>query len=194
MVNKVLKINPMNPKAYYLKGFIYLDLNDTINAVSSLQTAIEVDPNHYDSYIALGNIWADLKPDFSESYYNNALDINPESIEALYNMGLLFQNEERYIEAYPVYDRIISIDSTAYFAYYNKGYILLVSDSSYTEAINEFEYSLHFYPYYYQAFYNIGLCYENLGELEAAEENYRKALEIEPQFEPAAFGLSRILE
>lgn len=194
MVNKALKINPMNPSAYYLKGFIYLDSRDTATAVSSFQTAIEVDPNHYDSYIILGKIWLTENPEYAESYYNQALEIQPESIEALYNMGILLQGQERYRETYPVYNRIIELDSSAYFAYYNKGYVLLVSDSSYTGAIDEFENSLRFYPYYHQAFYNIGLCYENLGDEKAAEVNYRKALDIDPQFDPAANGLSRLLE
>lgn len=194
MVNKALKIDPMNPKAYYLKGLIYLDSKDTSTAVSSFQTAIEVDPEHYDSYIALGNVWLDRDPAFSESYYNQALEIRPESVEALYSMGVLLQKEERYVETYPIYNKILSIDSSAYFAYYNKGYVLLVSDSSYKEAITEFEYSLLYYPYYHQAYYNIGLCFENLGDYGAAEKNYRKALEIDNQYEPAAFGLSRILE
>jgi tetratricopeptide (TPR) repeat protein len=194
MVNKALKINPMNASAYYLKGFIYLDARDTTTAISSFQTAIEVDPDHYDSYVILGKIYSVLDPDFSETYYTQAIDLQPQSIEALYNMGVLLQGQERYAESYPIYDRIIEIDSTAYFAYYNKGYVLLVSDSSYTKAIEEFESSLRFYPYYHQAYCNIGLCYENLGEYDEAVKNYKKALEINPQFEPAARGLSRILE
>lgn len=194
MVNKALRINQMNPTSYYLKGFIYLDAGDTAIAVSSFQTAIEVDPKHYDSYIMLGKIWAEVKPEFSETYYDQALELEPESVEALYNKGVLLQNQDRYSESYQIYDRIISIDSSAYFAYYNKGYVLLVSDSSYTEAIQYFERSLLYYPYYHQAYYNIGLCYENLGEFELSEKNYKKSLEIDPQFDPAAKGLSRILE
>jgi tetratricopeptide (TPR) repeat protein len=194
MVNKALRINPMNASAYYLKGFIYLDSRDTTTAVSSFQTAIEVDPDHYDSYIMLGKIYSTSKPEFSESYYDQAIEIEPNSIEALYNKGVLLQDQERYIETYPIYDRIIEIDSAAYFAYYNKGYVLLVSDSSYEKAIDEFKMSLRYYPYYHQAYCNIGLCYENLGDYKAAEDNYRKSLEINPQFEPAAQGLSRILE
>lgn len=192
MVNKALRLNPMNPSSYYLKGFIYLDGGDTATAVSSFQTAIEVDPEHYDSYVMLGKIWAKANPEYSENYYDQALRIQPTSIEALYNKGMLFQNEERYIEAYAIYDEIIAIDSASYFAYYNKGYMLLVSDSTYEGAIQEFEKSLQYYPYYIQAYYNIGLCYENLEDIESAEKNYKKALEIDPQYDAAARGLSRI--
>lgn len=194
MVNKALKINPMNASGYYLKGFIYLDARDTATAISSFQTAIEVDPDHYDSYIMLGKIYSVKDPEFSETYYEQAIALEPNSIEALYNMGVLLQDQERYLETYPIYDKIIAIDSAAYFAYYNKGYVLLVSDSSYEKAIDEFNLSLRYYPYYHQAYCNIGLCYENLGDYKAAEESYRKALDIDPQFEPAAKGLSRVLE
>ena len=194
MVNRALKLNPMNADAYFLKGFIYLDGKDTTTALSSFQTAIEVNPSHFDSYIVLGKIWAYANFDYAEAYYNQALDLDPESVEALYNIGLLYQNYEIYNKAYSVYDKIISVDSAAYFAYYNKGYVLLTSDSSYTEAIDLFEEALVYYPYYHQAYYNIGLCYENLDELSLAEENYKKALEINPQFDLAAMGLSRILE
>lgn len=194
MVNKALRINPMNPVAYYLKGFIYLDVNDSATAVSSFQTAIEVDPNYYDAYIILGKVWANSNPEIAETYYDQAIALQEDNIEALYNKGVLYQDNDRYLDCYPVYDKIISIDSTAYFAYYNKGYVLLVSDSSYSEAIQQFERALVFYPYYHQAYYNIGLCYENMGELKLAEENYRKSLEINPQFDLAARGLSRILE
>jgi tetratricopeptide (TPR) repeat protein len=194
MVNRALKLNTMNSEAYYLKGFIYLDSKDTSTAISSFQTAIEVDPSHFDSYIILGNIWSETNFEYAESYYKQALKIAPESIEALYNIGILYQYFNKYDEAYPVYDEILTIDSAAYFAYYNKGFIMLVSDSSYSGAINMFEKSLVYYPYYHQAYYNIGLCYENMEEYKLAEENYKKALEINPQFDLAARGLSRLLE
>jgi len=194
MVNKALKLNSMNANAYYLKGIIYLDGNDTATALSSFQTAIEVDPSHFDSYIILGKIWSTENYEYSESYYNQALLIDTASVEALYNIGLLYQSYDGYDEAFTIYDRIISIDSAAYFAYYNKGYVLLISDSSYTEAIDLFKKAIVYYPYYHQAYYNIGLCYENLEDLTLAEENYKKALEINPQFDLAARGLSRILD
>jgi tetratricopeptide (TPR) repeat protein len=194
MVNEALRIEPMNPEGYYLKGFIYLDKSDTSLAISSFRTAIEVDPDHYNSYIMLGKLYDTKEHDFAGDYYDNALRIRPNSIEALYNKGMFLQRVEKYEEAYAIYDKIIELDSAAYFAYYNRGYIMLVSDSSYSSAIKEFEISLVYYPYYFQALYNIGLCYENLGDYEQAEEYYKKSLDINPQYNLAANGLSRLLE
>ncbi|RLD25880.1 MAG: hypothetical protein DRI54_03975 [Bacteroidetes bacterium] len=194
MVNKALKVDPNYAEGYYLKGFIYLDGGDTVKSISSFRTAVEVDPDHYNSYIMLGKLYASEKHEYAGDYYDNALRIRPNSIEALYNKGIYLQSIEEYDEAYLLYDQIIELDSASYFAYYNRGYMMLISDSSYSGAIKEFEKSLKFYPYYTQAFYNIGLCYENQGNYEKAEEYYRKALEIDPQFDLAAHGISRLLE
>ena len=194
MLDRVLKIDPMNADAYFNKGFVFLDLGDTAKAVSSYRTAIEVNPDHYDSYIMLGLLYAKAGKDYAGEFYLHALDLRPKSVEALYNYGMFLQEQERYEEAYSYYDRIIENDSSAYFAYYNRGYIMLISDSSYTGAIKEFEKALEYYPYYYQALYNIGLCYENLGDFKKAEEYYQRSLEINPQYDLAARGMSRIKE
>lgn len=194
MVNKALKIDPNYAEAYYLKGFIYLDGGDTTKAISSFRTAVEVNSDHYDSYIMLGKLYASEKHEYARNYYDNALRIRPNSIEALYNKGIYLQSIEEYDEAYLIYDQIIDQDSSSYFAYYNRGYIMLISDSSYSGAIEEFEKSLKFYPYYFEAFYNIGLCYENQGNYKKAEEYYKKSLKINPQYDLAAFGLSRLME
>jgi len=194
MVNKALKIDPMNPEGYYLKGFLYLDQKDTSLAISSFRTATEVDPDYYKAYILLGNLYASKNHEFARDYYDNALRIRPNSIEALYDKAIYLQGIEKYDEAFPIYDKIIELDSVSYFAYYNRGYMLLTSDSTYSGAIREFEKALVYYPNYFQAFYNIGLCYENMGDYEQAEVYYKKSLEIYPQFDLAAKGLSRLLE
>jgi tetratricopeptide (TPR) repeat protein len=194
MVNKALKVEPMNADGYFLKGFIYLNGGDTATAISSFRTAVEVNSDHYNSYIMLGKLYASEKHEYAGDYYDNALRIRPNSIEALYNKGVYLQSIEEYDEAYLLYDQIIELDSSSYFAYYNRGYMMLISDSSYSGAIEEFEKSLKYYPYYFEAFYNIGLCYENQGDYEKAAEYYKKSLEINPQYDLAAFGLSRLLE
>jgi len=194
MVNKALKIDPMNPNGYHIKGFIYLDAGDTTKAVSSFRTAIEVNPDFYESYVMLGKIFASKNHSFAGNYYDQALRIKPHSIEALYDKGVYLQDIENYTEAYSIYDTIIAVDSTSYFAYYNRGYIMLVSDSSYNGAIREFEKSIKYYPYYYQAYYNIGLCYENMDDYDKAREYYQKSLDLNKQYDLAAKGLGRLLK
>ena len=48
-LNEALKVDIHSATAYRLKGFNYKYAGDTVNAVSSFQTAIEQDPNDYDS-------------------------------------------------------------------------------------------------------------------------------------------------
>ena len=89
--NEVLKIDKNTAKAYFIKGFAYKETGDTSRALSSFQTSVEIDADYYDAYIQLGNIETARKHRIALQYYNNALQLQPGSTEALYNRGLLFQ-------------------------------------------------------------------------------------------------------
>lgn len=56
-------------------------------------------------------------------YYNNALRLQPNSTEALYNRGLLFQNMGELDKALEDYNSILKIDNRYADAHYNMGYI-----------------------------------------------------------------------
>jgi tetratricopeptide (TPR) repeat protein len=45
-----------------------------------------------------------------------------------------------------------------------------------------------------QAFYDLALCYENIGDLQKAEENYLRALEIQPKYYIFVGGYAEFLE
>ena len=57
-------------------------------AESSYQTAIEMDANYYAAMIQLGWIYAQQQNDLAITYYDAALEIYPESMEAIRNKGL----------------------------------------------------------------------------------------------------------
>ena len=89
--NEALMINKNLAKAYFIKGFAYKEIADTSKALSSFQTAVEIQSDYYDAYIQLGNIEAARKHKIALQYYNNAIRLQPKSTEALYDRGLLFQ-------------------------------------------------------------------------------------------------------
>jgi tetratricopeptide (TPR) repeat protein len=195
-LNEALKIDVYNATAYRLKGFNYKYLGDTTNAVSSFQTAVEQDPKDYDSYLQLGLLYSTIGHAVALDYYNNALKVRPTSVEALYAKGLFLQTIDRSREALNTYATILEVTENRYFdAWYNMGYVYLVQLQSYDSAAYSFSQAIRQGPQgYAQAFYNRGLSYEKLGEMKKAEADYREALRINPQYDLAALGLSRILE
>lgn len=197
-INDALKINETLPYAYYLKGRLYKETGDTTLACSSYQTAVEVDPTYYDAYIEVGLLYYQKKHDLAKEYFQSAIELKPRLIEPWYNLAMFYQetgfrNNDNYNKAFACYDSIISIDANFAAAYFNKGYINLEYLQNYQEGINQFTKAIDYFPNYFQAYYNRGLCYESLDQPKLAEQDYRAALRIQPQYTEAAKSLSRVL-
>lgn len=192
-LNEALKVDVHNATAYRLKGFNYKYGGDTMNAVSSFQTAIEQDPNDYDSYMQLGLLFSiPLKP-IALDYYDNALKVRPNSMEALYAKGMHLQQIGESRKALAIYNQMIGLNAAFFNAHYNKGYIYLEQLSIFDSAASAFTDAIANGPKdYFQAVYNRGLASERMGDPKKAENDYRLALSMNPQFDPAAQGLSRL--
>ena len=183
--NEALKIDRNIAKAYFIKGFAYKETGDTSKAISSFQTSVEIQSDYYDAYIQLGNIEAARKHKIALQYYNNALRLQPNSTEALYNRGLLFQNMGELDKAVIDYMFILKIDSRYADAHYNLGYIDLAYLKNYKSAITHFTDAIRVNSQYAEAFYNRGVALELSGDAKSAEKDYRQALSIVPTFQLA---------
>ena len=183
--NEALKIDRNIAKAYFIKGFAYKETGDTSKAISSFQTAVEIQSDYYDAYIQLGNIEAARKHKIALQYYNNALRLQPNSTEALYNRGLLFQNMGELDKAIIDYTFILKIDNRYADAHYNLGYIDLAYLKNYKSAITHFTDAIRVNSQYAEAFYNRGVALELSGDSKSAEKDYRQALSIVPTFKLA---------
>lgn len=198
-LNMALQANPYLAEAYFMKGIVYRSeftktgVEENLNrAISSFQTAIEQEPDYYSAYIELGVLYDQVDDEQALDYYNSALDIFPESLEAWYNKGMYFQNRGRVDEALACYQELHKIDSTWASPYYNEGYIHLIMTEQLDSAIYYFEKSVELDPNYFQAYNNMGLAYEKLGDFENARLNYTKAIEINPDFQLAKDNLNTL--
>ncbi|MBL4651459.1 MAG: tetratricopeptide repeat protein [Flavobacteriales bacterium] len=192
-INNALRVDVYHPKAYFQKGMTYKYLGDTASAVSSFQTAIEQNSEYYEAHIQLGVIYASINDPMAEAYYNNALQIRPTSLEAIYNKSLFLQNTERYEKAVEGYKLMTKISPSSYAAYYNMGYIKLTVDQDLDSALYLFNKVIAINHVYYPAYYNIGLCHEQKGDFAKAKVNYQATLKLQPDYDLAALGLSRVL-
>ena len=195
----LLEYNPYYADAYFMKGMIYQsDYYKTgrqeswDRAVSSYQTAVEQDPNYYSAYVALGVMHDQVNSDLALEYYNAALEVYPESIEAWYNIGWFYQKRGDIDNAQATYRRLNQIDSTYAEGYYNQGYIQLINIGNVDSAIFFFDKAVYFDPEYYKAYNNLGLCYEKKKDYNEARKYYQKAIEIYPDFQLAKDNLNAL--
>ena len=198
-LNKALMINPYLSEPYFMKGMIYRsDFYKTGReesweiAVSSFQTAVEQDPNYYSAFVQLGVMYDEIGDSSALEYYESALTIYPESIEAWYNKGMYYQTRGKIEDALNCYRALHTIDSTWADPYYNEGYIYLLMDENLDSAIYYFEQATHWDPTFFQAFNNLGLAYEKKKDLTNAKYYYSKAVEINPDFKLAKENLNRL--
>ena len=99
-INDVLKQDPLNHEGYWMKGMIYQEQGNASNAKSSFQTAVEVEPDFFDGYIALGLTYAQENDTLAIGYYTTAMELNPRSVEAKYNLAYFLQEHRPITRSY----------------------------------------------------------------------------------------------
>ena len=192
-LDTVLQKDAKNTKALLMKGFNLKEKHDTAAAVNTFRQAIEVDPKFYEAQMQLGIIMYAQNNKLCVDYFNNALNIKPNSEEAMYGLALWYQDHSDYNKAIQLYTDIIQINPKNKDAYFNLGYIHHEYLKVYHEAIKHYTKAIEVDPNFSQAYYNRGMCYEYLGNVPAAKDDYTKALELRHNdYPPAKEGLERV--
>ncbi len=190
--DNALRIDKTNAKAYFLKGFMFKETGDTARAVSSFQTAVEQTPGYFDAYIQLGNLLALKKNSIALNYYDHALQLKKNNPEALYGMAMYYQENDSIDTAEKLYQKILETSPDYKDALFNLGYIQLVYRLNYKNAVEYFNAVCRLDTGDVRAFYNRGLSFEQMKKKDAAEADFRKALQLSPDYELAQEGLKRL--
>jgi tetratricopeptide (TPR) repeat protein len=195
MLNDIKPINDDLAQIYFIQGLIALETNDSLGAVKNFQVTIEKDPAYYAAYMQAGKVYSAQSNDIAIQYFKSAIELEPVSYEAHYELGIYYQNHGYLDEAHQEYETISSqIDSTQPYPYYNRGYIEMVYKQNYSKAVEWFSKAISKKADYAEAWYNRGFSHELDGKLSNAREDYKKAMEIQPNFPLAIKGLNRIAE
>merc|ERR1712194_533058 len=119
---------------------------------------------------------------------------NPYSKHAWYNLGILYDRQEKYEKAIDCYEFAVAIDDQYSSAFFNMGsawMVLKSFDKAVQQFIYVFEIEEHKDPYLLQS---IGHCYFELNNYSLALKNYHKGIKIEPLLHEAWYGVGLILE
>lgn len=195
LLRQVTALNSNLGQIYFLEGLILLENKDTLNGIRNLRFAVEKEPEFYAAHMMLGRVHAQQNDDLAIDYFRAAIDIMPDSYEARYNLALYLQDHNYLVEAENEYQYIIqNIDSTAANPYYNLGYISLIYQEEFDQAIDYFTEAIKREPNYIEAWYNRGFTYEVQGKLKLAREDYKHSLEIQTNYPLSIKGLNRLDE
>lgn len=177
-------IDPYNAEIEYTRGIYFLDQDRADGAFKAFQAAVELDDQLIDGWLALGEIASNNKDDNAQVYFNNALNIEPDNIQALHAKAFYLQNINKIDDALENYTRINEIDSTYEWAYFNRA-ILLLERNQLDESERLFKVAIVNNPNMVEAFYYLGIIREKQKRYEEALRFYRDAAAIDPNYEKA---------
>jgi tetratricopeptide (TPR) repeat protein len=135
-------------------------------------------------------------------YFNSAIAVWPNSIEAWRAKGMSYYEHNDFEEAMVCFDTILSFDSTFEVAHFDIGRTLIdlcyednpkaKNDSLLNEAVASFDKALLINENYVPARYNRALCLEEQGKVDLAVVEYKAILASEANYEPAVKALNRL--
>ena len=190
-INIVLRQNAMVPEGYFLKGMIYKDLLDTAKAISSFQTAVQIDPDYKEALVQLGLVYSAQKNLLALKYFDNAFESDTSDVFPLYAKAMFLQDLGKYEEAKDVYAKCIHFNPDYSKAYFGIGWILMQQDS-FAKANQQFDLVTKLEPTYAEAYYNRGLSSELSGNKKEAAEDYKQALIFKEDYQEAKEGINRL--
>lgn len=191
--SEATSMDPNSDRAYFFKALAYKELGDTAKAIDNYLITVEKEPDNVDAYVELGILYADRNLPMAEQYYKNALRSDPNSKEAMYGLGLYYQDNDRLNEALETYTQLARVDSNYVNAYYNMGYINYEMLKDYRVALNHFNRAVRANPDHVPSIYMRGLCFEARGDLNNAKSQYQLALSKDDGYGLALDGLNRVL-
>lgn len=125
--------------------------------------------------------------------YKKALSIQPDYVDAYYNMGIAYKAQGKLEEAIKVYKKVLSIRPQYAEAHYNMGNIFKVQGKL-EAAIRSYRSALSHKPDYVHAYNNLGTSLREQGRLEEAIEAYTMALSIKPDYADASNNLGNAIQ
>jgi tetratricopeptide (TPR) repeat protein len=183
-INKALKINPRFRDGYLLKGSIYRILGNNKLMKSSYETAIQQDPKFYEAYLMLGAIYQQENDKLCIEYFTTASQLKPREIEAKYSLAYAKQHFGKEDDAAQMY-REMAKDTSDYYAsqaWFQLGHMKQFRFGDIDSAKFFYIKAIQVEPRFFEAYHNLGICYDREGDKTAALKSFGKALKYSPEF------------
>ncbi|XP_050507448.1 protein O-mannosyl-transferase Tmtc3 [Diabrotica virgifera virgifera] len=182
---RALLYDSNNPDIYYNLGVVFLEQGKASQALAYLDKALEFDPEHeqalLNSAILLQEFGrADLRKIARERLLI-LLGKDPNNERVHFNLGMLAMDDKNIEEAENWFRRAVHLKSDFRSALFNLA-LLLADDQRPLEAAPFLNQLVKYHPDHVKGLILLGDIYiNNIKDLDAAENCYRRILELEPE-------------
>ena len=109
---RVLYLEKNNTEALLHIGFIYKSCKEYVKAFKCFNRIIENEPRNPHAYYGLGKLYQSMNDKDDEAFenYNKCVEINPNYLKALIQLGVLFLKHNNFDKSLEVLERVYKLD------------------------------------------------------------------------------------
>ncbi|XP_054974243.1 protein O-mannosyl-transferase TMTC1 isoform X1 [Sorex araneus] len=151
---------------------------DAVQAQAYYQRALRLNPQHHRALFNLGNLLrAQDRGEEAVALLRESIKHGPEFADAYSSLASLLADQDRLQEAEEVYQAGISSCPDSSDLHNNYG-VFLVDTGAPEKAVAHYQQAIELSPGHHVAMVNLGRLHRSLGDNEAAEEWYKRALRV----------------
>jgi tetratricopeptide (TPR) repeat protein len=193
---RALRDDPESAEALYGIGSIQLNQQKTAEARQSFERATNLHASYPDT---LANAWNNLglisahegRTEEAIGYFQQALQLSPDHIVALGNLGSAYRQLKRWDDARRAYERALAVNADDPEANYGLGMVFAQTDDT-TRALEHFLWALKSRPAYPEALNNLGILYLRTQRRDEAVAKFEECIRLAPAFDQAYLNLARV--
>jgi tetratricopeptide (TPR) repeat protein len=193
---QAVKDDPSSAEALYGLGSAYLQQQKKTEARESFQRVLQMHAYYPGT---LPNAWNNLgilearegKIDLAIPYFQRALQIDPEHVIALQNLGSAYRQKKDWPEAKRVLERALELNPDDPEANYSLGMVYAQQNDT-DHAYEYLQKALASRPAYPEALNNLGILYLRTGRPEEAKHSFEESIRVAPAYDQAYLNLARL--
>lgn len=140
MFLEAIKIDPLNPLPYTNIGNCLANNLQFEEADKYYDLALTLDENYFEALVGKGvAAFQDMNYDLAEQSFSRALEIRPDNVVVLTNLGNCYSVQGRYDEALTLLNKVLNVDPLNGLARTNRGLINL-GKRDFTDAWTDYEF------------------------------------------------------
>lgn len=191
-LERVRVIDPQHPEMYFMFGSVFREMGEIDRAINSYQSAVENNSDLIDAWFKLGELWAEKGESIAEKYFDNALRVDSNHVEALKAKAIYLANTKNDLPgAVKLYRKINVLTPQNEEGFLDTGLVFLDMDSL-DNAYECFDIAVKNSPTYIKAYYYRGVASELKGDFAKAKIDYEDALKMAPNYEKAQEALDAV--
>jgi len=190
-IRQILLRDPQNTDAYMLMGLNLKEMGETKRSIFAYQKCVDLNSDKIDCWLGLAAIYDSLNNPLAVKYFENALRIDSNNINAHHMKAQYYQNRDNYEEALLEYKKTTDINPNYTEGYYNSGVLYYIIDSL-QQSRESIDKTIRIDPNNAMAYYYLGLIELKENKNDAALEHFKKALSLEAGLKKAEEEIKKL--